>query len=136
LSYDDITPARVIRENFRWLPAILIVGGTLLALLLITVLVCWRAHVWFWEQNVKIQNNVYQNSYATQHSDIDSMNNAMQAIPSAMTSGQIKADVDQACSDGAQVNTLPPGDATWYAANCAGGVISPGSVYNTMQPQS
>jgi hypothetical protein len=128
---DEITPVRVIRENFRWLPAIVITGGTALGLLLVAVLVCWRAHVWFWEQNVRIQNSIYQNSPGSQQSDIDQLESSIQAIPGAVDHGQVIGDVNQACKYAARITIMPPGDAPWVSQNCLAGSISPGSAYNT-----
>lgn len=128
---DDITPARVIRVGNRWLPVVLFAIVTSVVLFAIVCLITWPLHVWLFSREVNLQNNVYQNSYGTQQSDIGSMETAIQAIPGAFGNAQVRADVNQACGYGAKVNQLPPGDASWFAQNCSGPVISPTSSYNT-----
>lgn len=135
MSYDDddddrYTPAQAMRDTWSWFPVALVVTVALIILGGVIVVVCWAAGWWMFEQNVKHENNVYQNSYGTQQSDIQSMEQAVQAIPGAVDHAQVLGDVNTACAAGARVNQLPPGDASWYAANCSGPAISPSSQYN------
>lgn len=60
---DEITPARVIRENYRWAPAVLTVSLTALGIGLVVVLVGWLAAGWFQSHN--IQRN-YSNTVSSQ----------------------------------------------------------------------
>jgi hypothetical protein len=129
----DVTPRQVRRETRRWLSTVFYVTGALLGLIIVVTIVLWHLHAWMFTQNVKLQNNVYQNSYGTQQSDISSMASAEQQITGAFTNAQVRADVDEACSYGVKVNDLPPAQATWFGQNCSGAAISPTSPYYNQQ---
>jgi hypothetical protein len=128
MSY-DLTPKEARQEIRRWLPTVTYAIVSLLSVGLLATFICWKAHVWFWEQNVKIQNSTYQNSYATQQSDIDTMESAIQSISGAVDPAQATGDAQEACKYGARVTQLPAGDLAWYQQNCAGPAVSPSSSY-------
>ncbi len=129
MSY-DYTPKDARRDIRNWTPVAVYGALSFIGVMLIASFVCWKAHVWFWEQDVKIQNSTYQNSYATQQSDISSMESAVQAISGAVDSAQANGDAQEACKYGAMVTQLPSGDAAWYAANCSGPAVSAISQYS------
>jgi hypothetical protein len=126
---DDVTPAQVIRETWRWLPAALTVTLAIMLIGGIVTLVGWKASWWFTEQNVTKTNTTYQNSYGTQQADISSMETAIQAIAGAVDPAQATGDAQEACKYGALITNLPAGDAPWYAKNCDGPAVSPSSSY-------
>jgi hypothetical protein len=127
----DVTPARVIRENFRWLAPVAIVGCTLIGLFGVFCLVAWPLHAWLWHQQVNLQNSVYQDSPGAQQADIDQLESAVQAISGSVDGSQIIADVNQACKFATRITIMPPGDAPWVAQNCLAGSISPSSTYSS-----
>lgn len=131
MRYDDgMTPREARREIRKWTFTAAYGIVSLLAVGLLASFVCWRAHVWFWEQDTKIQNSTYQNNYAVQQSDIDSMESAIQSITGVVDSAQAAGDAQEACKFGAKVTQLPAGDAMWYAQNCSGPAVSSSSRYH------
>ena len=132
MNYGDrVTPARAIRETWSWVPVVFIIGAISFVFIGALTVAAWQLHWLMFSQSVNRQNDTYQNSYGTQQSDIQSMEQAVQAITGAVDHAQVLGDVNTACAAGARVNRLPPGDASWYAANCSGPAISPSSHYNT-----
>lgn len=90
-----------------------------------------KAHWWLVNYNVNHQNQVYQNSYGTQQADIQSMEDAIGGIPSAVDPAQATADTLSACKYAAKITSMPPGDASWVAVNCDGPAISQSSQYSS-----
>ena len=127
--YDDMTPHQVMRETGRWFPAAVVVAVAVVALGLIVTFICWQAGWWFAQHNADRQNRVYQGSYGVQQADIDTMQRAIGAIPSAADKAQANADAQEACSYAAQITIMPPADKGWVAQNCLAGAVAPGSQY-------
>jgi hypothetical protein len=127
--HDDMKPHEVIRETGRWLPAAMVALGALLALAAVATVILWHLHAWVFTQETKLQNNVYQGSYGVQQSDIDTMQRAIGAIPSAADKAQANADAQEACGYAAKITIMPPADKGWVAQNCLAGAVAPGSQY-------
>ncbi len=126
---NDLTPRDVYRETGRWFGPALMTSLAILTIGLILTLVGWSAGWWFKAHDVNRQNDIYQHSYGTQQADIDAMQRAIGAIPSAADKAQANADAQEACSYAAQITIMPPGDKSWVAANCLAGAVAPGSQY-------
>jgi hypothetical protein len=94
----------------RWVPATIAVAVAVTALILI---------------------GIFQGSYSAQQADIDTMQQAIRAIPSAAGKAQADADARKACSYAAKITAMPPGDKEWVARNCLAGAVAPGSPYSS-----
>jgi hypothetical protein len=149
---DDMTPAWVIRQNWRWLPAWTIVLITVLA---VGGLVTWGGSEFGWWLNgeaAKHQAVTTQDGYANQTA-LRAQVTSLLAQVATITTQIAEADGDQsviaalkpqrmaiasqACSDAAQVTDgpLPSDQAQWAAVNCASGSVSPSSpLYQAGQP--
>jgi hypothetical protein len=129
--YDDVTPKDVYRETGKWFGPALVVTVAVIAFGLIATLICWQAGWWFAQHNADRQNRVYQGSYGAQQADIDTMQRAIGALPSAADKAQANADAQEACSYAAKITIMPPGDQDWVAQNCLAGAVAPGSQYSS-----
>lgn len=138
MSYDP-KPHDVMREGFKWLPVVVILG--IAASLGLAVIVLASQKLWFFAdtQNAKhqvtiqqISASAYANNPGTQQADIDSMENAIGSISTANLPATNAADARDACTFFARINpaVLPPGDKPWTDQNCLGSQLAPGSPYN------
>ena len=139
MSFNDPSPHGVMRDGFRWLPVVVILG--IAASLGLAVIVLATQRIWFFAdtQNAKhqvtiqqISASAYANNPGTQQSDIDQMENAISSIDPANLPATNAADARTACKFFARINpaVLPPGDKTWTSQNCEGSQLAPGSPYN------
>ena len=126
---NDITPGQVYRETGRWFGPVLVAAVAVLVIGIVLTFIGWQVGWWFTAHNVNRQNQVYQGSYGTQQSDIDTMQNAIGAIASASGPAQERADANEACQYAAKITIMPPGDKGWVAQNCLAGAVAPGSQY-------
>jgi hypothetical protein len=123
-------PHDVQREGFRWLPTVIFVIVVLAGICAGLAIANQNIEFWLQNRDVNHQNQVYQNSYGTQQSDIASMRTAIGAVASADDSAQVKADVSEACGFAASITSMPAAYKGWVAQNCLAGAISPGSPYS------
>lgn len=143
---DDITPARVIRETWRWLPAWVVV---LAVVLLAGGAVTWAGSAFNWwlsAQTATHQAENTQNGYSNQVTLRQQVTSQLAAVYSLSTriaeaSGdqsliaalkpQRMAVAGIVCSDAAQVTgtPLPSQQAAWVSANCDGANVSTSSTY-------
>jgi len=144
MDYDDPTPAGVIRETWRWLPAWVVV--LFVALLLIGGLT-YAGHAFGWwlsAQDATHQAENTQNGYANQATlrqeatrDFATLTSigvqvaAAKGDPAMVTElrAEQAATAGKICAEAAQVSgtPLPAQQAQWVTANCTEGTLSPGS---------
>lgn len=139
---DEITPAGVLVEGFRWLPVLIVTTAVLTALGLLLTLVMWLTGNWFATQNVSNSYRRTVNSQAYQATLIDQMNAALQNITDTGTlrTGEPEGSPLQAsqraqqlgylrtfCAKGAQLTPGNPAAAQLqpvYDANCTAGTVN------------
>jgi hypothetical protein len=142
MDSDEITPTRAIRETWRWLPPVLIIGSIAVGVILILWLIFWQAGWWFYAKSVNRQASVIQHSLAYQTGQLTDLENSYTTVVSmayqiqtAPKAGQ-QALIDQrlaianeACAAASNITTvtIPAADKTWVAANCSGSSVSTGS---------
>jgi hypothetical protein len=152
MDYDDPTPAGVIRETWRWLPAAVVVTVAVLLLAGIVTFVGWQANWWFASHNATRQAENTQNGYSNQTTlrqqvtanfatlaTIGTQVAANRADASLVTALDVQRAATAAtiCSDAAQVSgtPLPAQQAAWVTANCSDGTLSANSPdYEAGQP--
>jgi hypothetical protein len=152
MDYDDPTPAGVISETWRWLPAAVVVTVAVLLLVGGITLVGWQANWWFQSHNATRQAQNTQNGYSNQ-ATLRAQVTTQLATVYSLTTQIAEAKGDQSlltalepqrmsvagivCADAAQVTgtPLPAQQAQWVTANCSGGTVSPNSpLYQQGQP--
>jgi hypothetical protein len=152
MDYDDPTPAGVIRETWRWLPAWVVVLAVV-ALVGGGVTVAGSAFGWWLSaQNATHQAENTQNGYSNQmtlrqqvtsnFATLATIGTQIAASPSdkslvAALGTQRAATAATICSGAAQVSgtPLPAQQAAWVTANCTDGTLSTASPdYESGQP--
>ena len=143
---DDPTPAGVIRETWRWLPAWVVV---LFVVLAVGGAVTWAGSAFGWwlsAQDATHQAENTQNGYANQSTlraqvtsklaDVDTVTTQIAgagADASLVTAlkAQRMGIAGIVCGDAAQISgtPLPAGQAQWVSVNCLNGDVSPQSTY-------
>lgn len=139
---DEITPARAYRETGRWFGPVLVIGGTIMAVVLILGFIGWQAGWWFTAQNATRNAQLIQNGYSNQSTLRDQITAKLADVTgitvqlAAAPAGQVPALKAQraavasiACGDAGKISgtPLPSDQAAWVSANCAGGSLSPDS---------
>jgi hypothetical protein len=152
VDYDDPTPAGVIRETWRWLPAWVVV---LIVVLVLGGGITWAGSAFGWwlsAQDATHQAENTQNGYSNQVTlraqvtgnfatlatiGTQIAANSSDASLVAALDTQRAATATTVCSDAAQVSgtPLPAQQAAWVTANCSDGTLSTASPdYQAGQP--
>lgn len=152
MDYDDPTPAGVIHETWRWLPAWVVI---IVVVLVLGGGITWAGSAFGWwlsAQNATHQAENTQNGYANQTTlrqqitlklaDVDTITTQIAAAgaDASLTAALSAQRMDIAgivCGDAAQITgtPLPVPQAQWVAANCTAGTVSPNSaIYQAGQP--
>jgi hypothetical protein len=144
VDYDDPTPAGVIRETWRWLPAWVVV---LAVVLLVGGAVTWAGSAFNWwlsAQTATHQAENTQNGYSNQttlrsEATQDFTTLTSLGVQIAATKGDASmvtelkteqaATAGKICAEAAQVSgtPLPAQQAAWVTANCTAGTLSQNS---------
>jgi len=137
----EITPSGVVTAFWHWFW----VGVGALALIAALILGGWAAGWWFTNQNIGREAHAIRNGYSNQQTLREQITQQIANVDTLTT--QIAATHDRnliaaltaqrasiagiACQDAAGVtgDPLPAQQAQWVTANCAAGVIRPGSRY-------
>ncbi len=137
----EITPSGVVTAFWHWFW----VGVGALALIAALILGGWAAGWWFTNQNIGREAHAIRNGYSNQQTLREQITQQIANVDTLTT--QIAATHDRnliaaltaqrasiagiACKDAAGVtgDPLPAQQAQWVTANCAAGVIRPGSRY-------
>lgn len=144
MDYDDPTPAGVIRETWRWLPAWVVV---LAVVLVVGGAVTWAGSAFGWwlsAQSATHQAENTQNGYSNQTTlrseatqDFTTLTSLGVQIAAAKGDAPMvtelrteqAATAGKVCAEAAQVSgtPLPAQQAQWVTANCTAGTLSPNS---------
>jgi len=135
----DITPGTVMSGFWRWF------GVGLFTLLVLAALILggWAAGWWFTNQNIGREAHAIRNGYSNQQTlreqitaqiaNVDTLTTQIAASKDRNLIAALKAQrasiAGIACQDAAGVtgDPLPAQQAQWVTANCAAGVVRPGS---------